>query len=121
MVGAAWLISIALIAGITGFVVMQQRAEQSLGDTLAVALHNRIQLFDSLITLRATNTTLSATRTAMIMHLRTLASVPDDAGARTAVAEVAASFLPGGFSAVAIYDQRGAEVPKQQEEHKNDQ
>ena len=110
MVGAAWLISIALIAGITGFVVMQQRAEESLGDTLAVALHNRIQLFDSLITLRAGNTTLIATRPAMIMHLRTLASAPDDARARAAVAEVAASFLPGGFSAVAIYDQRGAEV-----------
>jgi signal transduction histidine kinase len=111
-VAAGWLVIVALSAGLIGFVVMQQRAEQNLSDTLRLGLHNRAELFESLISLRATNATLIATRPALLTHLRALVNNTDNAPARNAVAEVAASFLPGGFSGVAIYAPNGGEIAR---------
>jgi len=63
-VGIAWLIVIALVAGIAGFVTMQQRAARNLDDTLSLALRNRVQLFESIIALRADNVASLAARPA---------------------------------------------------------
>lgn len=109
-IGAAWLTVVALAAGITGFAVMWQRADQNLSDTLALALRNRTQLFDSLIELRVANNTFVVTRPQLIRQTRALMHAPNDANARELLAGIADSFVAGGFRAVAFYDQTGQEM-----------
>jgi signal transduction histidine kinase len=109
-VGAAWLTVVALAAGITGFVAMWESADDSLSDTLTVAVRQRARLFQSLIERGTGNTTFVITRPQLPERVRALADSPDDMRARAVLAGVADSFIETGFSAVAFYDRNGREI-----------
>ena len=111
-VAAAWLVTVAAAAGFSGFVLMQQQTERTFSEMLLVALRSRIQLFESLLSLRLSNAQVVATRPALLTNLRTLAARPDDPAARAAVQRIVNSFTAVGWKAIAVFDANGSEIAR---------
>ncbi|HUP93589.1 MAG TPA: histidine kinase dimerization/phospho-acceptor domain-containing protein, partial [Burkholderiales bacterium] len=112
IIGAACLTVVALAAGLIGFVVMWQRAEENFEHTLTVALRHRAQLFQSVLELRSDNAALVVARPQLPGRIRTIARDPGDAKVREQLANMAESFIRSGFSGIAFYDSGGNEVAR---------
>ena len=109
-IGGAISFTIALVAGLGGFALMQQRTETTLQDGLLRSLQSRSDFFAAAIDDASRTAQLIATRPALYRHLRRLNAEPGDANELALLAVAAQSFLTSGVSAIAFNDQHGREL-----------
>ena len=109
-IGGSIFFTIALVAGLGGFAIMQQRTETTLQDGLLRSLQSRSDLFAVAIDDASRTAQLAATRPAIYRLLHKLNAEPGDANELALLAAAAQSFLPLGFSAMAFYDGHGREL-----------
>ena len=109
-IGGSIFFTIALVAGLGGFVIMQQRTEATLQDGLLRSLQSRSDFFEFVISDASSSAQLIATRPALYRHLRKLNAEPGNADELVLLAAAARSFLPLGVSAIAFHDERGQEL-----------
>lgn len=112
ILSALILVTLTLVTGITVFVVMQRQAESFLSKTLEVSLQNNVRLFVNQIDQSLGKTQTVSTRPNPIRHLQLLESPSESSIAIAELQRVADSFLPTGFTGVAIYDKRGQVVAR---------
>ena len=109
-IGGSIFFTIALVAGLGGFAIMQQRTEATLQDGLLRSLQSRSDFFAATIDDASRTARLVATRPAIYRTLHKLNAEPGNASELALLAAAAQSFLPLGFSALAFYDERGQEL-----------
>lgn len=109
-IGGSIFFTIALVAGLGGFAIMQQRTEATLQDGLLRSLQSRSDFFEFVISDASSSAQLIATRPALYRHLRKLNAEPGNADELVLLAAAARSFLPLGVSAIAFHDERGQEL-----------
>lgn len=107
LIGGTILVAIALGAGISSFVVLQNRTQTLVSDYVLASLAGRAEVFQDLIELRENNARIAATRPAVIRNLRVLHSGHDDGSNVANVKAVVEGFLGQGFSAIAYHDLNG--------------
>ena len=107
LVGGTILVAIALSAGISSFVVLQNRAQTLVADYVLASLTGRAEVFQDLIGLRENNARIAATRPAVIRNLRVLHDGNDDGSNVANVKAVIEGFLSQGFSAITYRDLNG--------------
>jgi len=110
--GGSTFFTIALVAGLGGFAIMQQRTETTLQNSLQGALQNRGDFFTSVIGDAANTAQLIATRPAIYRHLHKLNAEPGNATELALLAAAAKSFLPLGFSSISFHDKHGKELAR---------
>ena len=111
-IGGSIFFTIALVAGLGGFAIMQQRTEATLQDGLLRSLQSRSDFFAATIDDASRTARLVATRPAIYRTLHKLNAEPGNASELALLAAAAQSFLPLGFSALAFYDERGLELAR---------
>ena len=109
-VGGSVFFSIALIAGLGGFAIMQQRTETTLQNGLFSSLQNRSDFFNAAIQDAFNTAQLIATRPAIHRHIQKLNAEPGNAAELALLGQAAKSFLPLGFSSIKFHDQAGKEL-----------
>ncbi len=107
LVGGTVLVTIVLGAGISSFVVLQNRTQGLVADYVLSTLARRAEVFQDLIELRENSAQIAATRPAVIRNLRVLQNGNDDGSNIANVRAVVESFLNQGFSAIAYRDING--------------
>ena len=110
LIGGAILVAITLIAGICVFLIMQRQTEDILDKSLKLSLQNNVHEFEYLITDGISDVAIIVSRPSLIQQLVNLNAHPDNRVTQQSLKGMAQSFLPIGFSAVALYDQKGGEV-----------
>ena len=108
--GGSIFFTIALIAGLTGFTIMQQHSEMTLRQGLQNSLESRITLFTATITETSNAVQFIAARPTIYRHLRRLNAESNNASELALLAAAARSYLAFGSSAIAIQDARGREL-----------
>jgi PAS domain S-box-containing protein len=106
-VGAAVLVTIAMIAGIASFAILQGRVQTLVGDYVLASLFRRVDVFTDMIELRENNAQIAATRPALLRNLRVIQNGSDDGSNLANVKAVVSSFLGQGFNAIAYHDVDG--------------
>ena len=109
-IGGSIFFTIALVAGLGGFAMMQQRTEATLQDGLQRSVQSRSDFFVAAIDEASRTAQLIATRPALYRFLRKLNAEPGDANELALLAAAAQSFLPQGVSAIAFHDVHGREL-----------
>lgn len=110
LIGSAVLVAITLITGACVFLIMQRQAEDILDKSLKLSLQINVQEFDYLIADGISDVASIVTRPSLLEQLQKINTYPDNLATQPSLAAVARSFLPIGFSAVALYDQRDREA-----------
>ena len=108
--GGSTFSTIALVAGLGGFAIMQQRTETTLQTSLQGALQNRSDFFATAMGDASNVAQLIATRPAIHRHLHKLNTEPGNATELALLSVAAKSFLPLGFSAIVFHDKHGKEL-----------
>lgn len=108
--GGSIFSSIALIAGLGGFAIMQQRTETTLQTGLLRSLQNRSDFFNVAIQDAFNTAQLIATRPAIHRHVQKLNVEPGNAVELALLDQAAKSFLPLGFSSIRFNDHAGREL-----------
>ena len=98
---------VALVASGVGLVVVQKRVERLIVDHLNEQLSNRATLIASQLDERAERAAIIASRPLLQEALQRGAANPSDVAAREQLRDIAQSYLPHGFSAVAMQDLSG--------------
>ena len=111
-IGGSIFFTIALVAGLGGFAIMEQRTEAVLQDGLLRSLQSRSDFFAATIDEASRTAQLVATRPALYRNLHKLNAEPGNASELALLAAAAQSFLPLGFSALAFHDERGLELAR---------
>lgn len=109
-IGGSIFFTIALVAGLGGFAIMEQRTEAVLQDGLLRSQQSRSDFFEFVISDASRSAQLIATRPALYRHLHKLNAEPGNADELALLAAAARSFLPLGLSALAFHDERGQEL-----------
>lgn len=109
---ALLLASAAGATGIGSFAIIGAEVQETLAQGLGFALQSRITTVTVDVALRTGRAEIINSRPNLLKHLRVLASRPDDTEARSVVQKEAESFLPHGFSGIAITLPAGVEVAK---------
>ena len=109
-IGGSIFFTIALIAGLGGFAIMQQRTEATLQDGLLRSLQSRSDFFAATIDDASRSAQLVATRPAIYRYLHKLNAEPGNANELALLAAAAQSFLQFGVSSIAFHDERGREL-----------
>lgn len=109
LTGAAILGAVVALSVVAGFNIAQRELEATVSEGLLQALKSQTHLFTNSIEQRVLRAQLVTTRPGAISHLRHLNARPDDAAALGRLREVAESFLPLGFSAIAFSSPEGRE------------
>jgi signal transduction histidine kinase len=112
LVAAGLLVAVAMLVGVTVFMVMQRHAEQLLDKSLQSSLQGRVQLTESEIQTGFGRTTVAATRPRFIDLVQRLNGNADDEAARKMLQDVAQSFLPTGLTAIAVFDKDERELAR---------
>lgn len=112
LVAGIILVIVALLVGISVFIVMQRHAEQLLDNNLQSALQNRMQLTQTEVSAGFGKTTVAVTRPRLIDLVQRLNTDAQDETARTLLNEVALSFLPTGLTAIAVFGKDGRELAR---------
>jgi len=110
LIGGAILVAITLIAGVCVFLIMQRQTEDILDKSLKLSLQNNVHEFDHLIADGISDIAIIVTRPSLVRQLENFNAHPESLIAQQSLQGVAQSFLPIGFSAVALHDQHGREV-----------
>lgn len=110
LVGAAILIAITATAGAVSFVSIEEQTEKSLGNSLELALANRVELFAEAFAHGVEKTELLAAHQSVQAGVRRLARAPTDPHARTGLREVVTETVTRGiFQVIAFHDRDGVE------------
>lgn len=109
-VGGSVFFSIALIAGLGGFAIMQQRTETTLQNGLFSSLQNRSDLFSFAVQDAFGIAQLIASRPVIHRHMQKLNAEPGNAAELVLLSQAAKSFLPLGFSSIRFHDRTGREM-----------
>ena len=112
LIGGSIFFTIALVAGLGGFAIMQQRTEAALQNGLLRSLQSRSDFFISILNDASNTAQLVATRPAIYRHLHKLNNEPGNADERKLLTFAAQSFLPLGFSAIVFHDRHGKELAR---------
>ena len=110
LVGGTILVAIVLSAGISSFVVLQNRVQTLVSDYVLASLAGRTEVFQALIELHENNARIAATRPTVIRNLRVLHEGNGDGSDIANVQAVVAGFLNQGFTAIAYHDINGGVV-----------
>lgn len=105
----ASIVSVALLAGL---VVMQRQVQALARSSLLWPLESRVNLFRIDIELRSTRAAVMATRPELVTLARRASERPIDHVAAAQLRENMATFLPLGFTAIAIATTEGAELAR---------
>ena len=111
-IGGFVLVALTLAAGISVYIVMQQRAELILSKSLQASLQSHIQLAESQIDRALNNAQTVATRIYPVKNLQLLKSEPGNATAIDELQRTADSFLKAGFTGLSFFDANGREVAR---------
>lgn len=95
---------VALVTGLTGFVVLKQGFDQSMSDTYLRSARNNAAAFSNTIEQQLLLNSLIASRPVLRNSLASLKNDPRDRSALHLVEEAISSFLPSGLSGVQILD-----------------
>ena len=110
LMGAAILIAITATAGVVSFVSIEEQTEKSLGDSLDLALANRVELFAAALAHGVDMMELIAARASVQAGMRRLAHEPKNRQVHAALRElVADAVATGAAQAIAFYDRDGIE------------
>ena len=110
LIGGAILVFITLVTGLCVFWVMQRQTEDILDKSLTLSLQNNVHEFEHLIGDGVSSVVLVASRLFLMRQIQNINAYSDNRATQQSLVEIAQSFLPTGFSAIALYDQRGREV-----------
>ena len=105
-IGAAILIVVTIMAGMTGFVFQQQILESTLRESLHARLKSRVILFETVIQQGVVN----ATNASKAFDLPARSSVSDQPAVIERFTKAADSLLVNGFRAIALYDLKGKQL-----------
>ena len=106
------MVAVALLMGAAVFVVMQRQAKELLSKNLQATLQTRLQVIQSEIVARLDVTTLAATRPLLIDEAQRANNPSDAAASRLKINIFAQNFLKTGLTAVAFFDENGAELAR---------
>lgn len=107
LLGGLILAALTVIAGIVVFAIMQRQTETVLSTSLELSLQSRASLFEATLENRAKRVVMITTRPFLIQQLKKANLTPDDQKARSLLQRGVDSFLPTGFSALAIANRDG--------------
>lgn len=110
ILGGLILIAVTLVAGSSVFFIMQRHAEQQLEKALQLSLQNYVQLIDSTIHQWVDATVALSTRPVLAQQLHAWQAKLAAPHPEYSLEQIAASFLPTGFSYVRISDSQGEQV-----------
>lgn len=102
--GGAVLAITAIVTGVVSFVAFERQIETTLRRGLELLLQNRVDTFHTAIEQGAHITNAISTRPAIRREMARLRATPDRAEALAFLDQAIKSFLPLGFSAIALYD-----------------
>lgn len=105
--GGAVLAITAIVTGVVSFVAFERQIETTLRRGLELLLQNRVDTFHTAIEQGAHITNAISSRPAIRREMARLRATPDRAESRAFLDQAIKSFLPLGFSAIALYDPRG--------------
>jgi PAS domain S-box-containing protein len=112
LVAGAILIVVALLVGVTVFVVMARHAEELLSNSFQLSLQNRVQLIQTEIGAGVDKAMLIATRPVLIDQVQRVNTGADEGTARITLNTAIQAFLPTGLSAIALLDKDGRELAR---------
>lgn len=101
--GAAILVVVALACGVTVFRIMQHQGEKVLAKSLELALQSRAHLFGDAIRGAIQSAATIVTRPFLIQEIKKANRDSQNSNALSALKRGMKSFLPTGFSALALY------------------
>ena len=101
---------LTICAGLMVYFVMQRQSEDFLSRGLEHALQVRVEHVTTTLHSEIGKSTTIATRPVLISYMRRLNADKEDKNARAILERAAQTFLPQGFSAVALYDRNGRTV-----------
>ncbi|HSW52536.1 MAG TPA: hypothetical protein VLG93_04840, partial [Sulfuricaulis sp.] len=108
--GSVILVTIALVSGLSSFVVLERQIEVMLRNELELLLRNRVDVYYHAIDQGILAAEAIATRPAIQRELKRLRVAPNDPKAIEFLRQAIGSFLPLGFSAVILNDRHGREL-----------
>lgn len=108
--GSVILVTIALVSGLSSFVVLERQIEVMLRSELELLLRNRVDVFHNAIDQGILAAEAIATRPAIQRELKRLRTAPNDPKAIEFLRQAIGSFQPLGFSAVILNDRHGREL-----------
>ncbi len=100
---AVSLVAVTVVAGISGFAILQSRVEQITTDDLVRQHQDRSQFLESVIEQRTQRAETITTRITAVAQLRRLTPGSSGGRARGLLHDVAQSYLPHDFTWVAFY------------------
>lgn len=105
--GSVILVTMALTAGIGGFLVLVQQTEITLKRGLQLSLHNRVEVYRDSLNNAVVNVRNITLRPAIQRELMRLRAIPDQAEALEFLRKAISSYTELGMSAVALDDAGG--------------
>ncbi len=102
--GGAVLAITAIVTGVVSFVAFERQVETTLRRGLELLLVNRVDTFHTAIEQGTHITNAIATRPAIRREMARLRATPNRAESQALLDQAIKSFLPLGFSAIALYD-----------------
>ncbi|MES2068878.1 MAG: ATP-binding protein [Pseudomonadota bacterium] len=109
-IAAVLLTVLAVVAGLTGFAVLQQGYEQSTTDHMKNGASRNAVVISHMLDQASQLAKSIATRPALKKSLALLSERPHNAEAIAFVGEVGRTFLPLGFTGIDFYDAHGVHV-----------
>jgi diguanylate cyclase (GGDEF)-like protein/PAS domain S-box-containing protein len=100
--GAAILVILTVVTGLVVYNIMKRQTESILATSLELSLQSRSRTFETAINNGVAKTLTVATRPFLIEQIKQRNADPNDAAATLALQRAVESFLPTGFSALAI-------------------
>jgi len=110
ILGALILVALTVVAGVVVFVIMQRNTESILSTSLELSLQSRARLFQSGLENRVDRVVTIVTRPVLIQQIEKINANGTDQQARALLQRSMNSFLPTGFSALAVLDANGREI-----------
>src|SRR3569833_4167376 len=106
------LVFVAMLVGVSGFIIMQRQAQELLSNNLQISLQNRMQLTQNEIRAGYDRSIIIATRPLLIGQMQLVTSGKDDGTARETLQKVIKTFLPIGLTGIALFDNEGRELAR---------
>jgi diguanylate cyclase (GGDEF)-like protein/PAS domain S-box-containing protein len=119
--GAAIMVTVTLVAGLSVFFVMLQQLEGSMHKSLQVSLDSQARQFAQTLDRGQEKTVIIATRPFLIQNLQNTYQASAHQTALSGLKRIAESFMPSGFSMVTIYDASNRELVRVGEPRQNEE
>lgn len=110
LVASAILVFVALLVGVSVFIVMQRQARELLSNSLQIALQNRVQLMQFEIGRVHGRAKNILNRPLMAHQIQLMNAGKDEGAARAKLKSIVDLLIPSGVAAVAIYGKDGRQL-----------